>query len=114
MVVVKIYGHTHLFINSTTRIQGCCLSAVEQNFCYRIPNRFYNFINTTYKANSKLNIAANAEKKTAIICIANSMSRALSKKNSMSRENCVQNNVISKISSSQLNKVMKVILVISK
>ena len=104
MVVVKIYGHTHLFINSTTRIQGCCLSAVEQNFCYRIPNRFYNFINTTYKANSKLNIAANAEKKTAIICIANSMSR----------ENCVQNNVISKISSSQLNKVMKVILVISK
>ena len=61
-----------------------------------------------------MDIDANAEKKTAIICIANSMSRALSKKNSMSRENCVQNNVISKISSSQLNKVMKVILVISK
>jgi len=51
-----------------------------------------------------MDIDANAEKKTALICIANSMSR----------ENCVQNNVISKISSSQLNKVMKVILVISK
>jgi hypothetical protein len=51
-----------------------------------------------------MDITANAEKKTALICMAKSVSR----------ENCVQNNVVSKISSGQLNKVMKVILIVSK
>lgn len=51
-----------------------------------------------------MDIAANAENRIARIRIAKSMSK----------QNCVQNNAVPEIFSGQLNKVMKVILVISK
>lgn len=74
-----------------------------------ISNHSYNCYIRTSKAiqnghNCKCFFEYADEKKTALTCIAKSMSR----------ENCVQNNVVSKISPGQLNKVMKIILIISK
>jgi hypothetical protein len=83
--IAVVMVYIHTHLFITTLMHGYCL-------------------NTDYKASYKMDIAANAENRIARICIAKSMSK----------QNCVQNNAVPEIFSGQLNKVMKVILVISK